>query len=352
MPMVSFESHVDELPYAHGGTAALGVLREKAEYFKVNEELSFQPSGEGEYVFLRITKTALNTEDVVKILAIHAGVTRRSVSYAGMKDRNAVTTQWFSVQLPGKEGPDWTTLNNETLKIEDITRHSKKLKRGAIKCNKFELVISQLKGDKEQLEQRLESIKAFGVPNYFMEQRFGYLCQNLSRTFDCFSKGELIKNRKMRSLFLSSARSYLFNQVLADRVRENTWDKPLDGDAFILAGTRQYFKEETITNDIQDRVLQHDIHSSGPLFGTGTVIVSDTVESIEANVMLNNKIFCNGLIKHKVESARRSLRSIPANLSFEWLSDDKLQLSFSLQSGSYATAVIRELCDTKTQHAN
>ena len=343
---MSFTTHVSDLPYAHGGSVGFGVLKEKPEYFQVTEQLSFEPSGAGEHVFLFIQKIGLNTDDIVKILAQHAGVPRRSVSYAGMKDGHGLTKQWFSVQLPGKEGPNWQQIENDSIKVEQVTRHLKKLKRGAIKFNTFDIVVSQLNVDKELLDKRVNCIKEFGVPNYFMQQRFGYLCQNLERVHTLFLKGESIKNKKMKSLLLSSARSFLFNQVLAQRVSDQNWDKALDGDAFNLNGTRQYFTEEIISSEITERLVQHDIHPTGPLFGIHHDATSGKASELENNIRIENNVFYEGLKKANMEATRRSLRVVPQELKVNLLADENLQVSFKLGSGSYATAVIRELINT------
>ena len=91
---------LDEIPRAYAELPIVGYIRSLPEDFIVDEELSFSPTGEGEHVFLQIRKTGKNTEDIARILARHAGVTRKSVSYAGLKDRNAVTSQFFSIHLP------------------------------------------------------------------------------------------------------------------------------------------------------------------------------------------------------------------------------------------------------------
>ncbi len=340
---MAYEQHVSNLPYAHGGSAGYGMLRESPSDFIVNETLSFEPSGEGEHAFVYIQKTGLNTDDVVKKLAIHANVARSTVSYAGMKDRQAITKQWFSVQLPGKQDPDWTMLNDDTLQIEQVTRHLKKLKRGTIKFNVFEIIVSKLDVDKNLIQQRALSIQKYGVPNYFMEQRFGYHCQNLSRAKNIFSRNEKIKNRKIKSLFLSSARSFLFNEVLAQRVERQTWNKAETGDAFMLDGTRQFFQFNELSTDLPERLDEHDIHSTGPLFGAGESISKGDTEIIEQTVFTKNNIFCEALIKYKVEPARRALRVVPGNFMLDWLDGNKLKLTFNLPSGSYATAVVREL---------
>lgn len=341
---MSFNSHVEGLSYVDEKPLATGQLRTLAEHFCVEETLTFTPSGEGEHVFLYIKKTGLNTDDVVKILSKHADVSRRSVSYAGMKDRHAVTKQWFSVQLPGKEGPDWAALNNELLHVELVTRHLKKLKRGTIKYNTFTIVIANTVLDKQEVNEGISRIQRDGVPNYFMQQRFGYAYQNLERAYKCFERGDSIRNKKLKGLLLSSVRSFLFNQVLTQRVADNTWNKAIAGDTYMLSGTRQSFYEDDITDELQLRVTQHDIYPTGPLFGVSSEDIDKTSEA-ECAVFSANSVFCNGLLKEKMEPARRSLRVVPEDLSCEFLDNEQLRLSFKLQSGSYATAVIRELID-------
>lgn len=346
--MMDYSKHVDALSYAHGEPDGCANLKAQVEDFRVNEVLPFEPSDEGEHEFLYVQKTGLNTEDVVKRLARHADVPRRSVSFAGMKDRQAITKQWFSVQLPGKVGPDWSLLNDAELNIENVTRHLKKLKRGSIKHNEFEITLSQLDADKALIEARVELIKQEGVPNYFMQQRFGYQCQNLRRAYELFEKKETMRNKKLRSLFLSSARSYLFNQVLSRRVGDKSWDKGLEGEVFILNGTRQFFQHDGLDEGITERLLEHDIHCSGPLFGIDDSPTSGLVKVLEDNIFSGNGVFCDGLSRAKMESSRRALRVIPQQMSVQWLAPDCLRLTFNLASGCYATAVIRELVKVAT----
>ncbi|MBQ0723897.1 MAG: tRNA pseudouridine(13) synthase TruD [Cycloclasticus sp.] len=345
---MDYAEHVEKLPYAQGKPEGVGVLKQQSGFFKVNEQLSFEPSAEGEHEFLLIEKTELNSEDVVKLLSQYSGLPRRAISFAGMKDKQAVTTQWFSLHLPGKTGPDWAQLEHPGIQVNKVTRHNKKLKKGAIKCNQFEITLSKLVVDRASIERRIELIKQAGVPNYFMTQRFGYQGQNLARAYALFLNKQTIKNRKMKGFFLSSARSYLFNLVLAQRVKEQNWNTGLTGDAFILDGTRQFFYNEVLSENITNRLLAHDIHPSGPMYGTGEHPVTEAVKQLEEQVLNDNAVFCDGLRAAKVESARRALRVVPGKLEFNWLDDNKLCLSFELASGSYATAVIRELINTTT----
>ncbi|PCI20202.1 MAG: tRNA pseudouridine synthase D [Piscirickettsiaceae bacterium] len=345
---VFFEGHVAGLPYVHGGALATALFRSKANDFIVNEQLSFSPSGEGEHAFITLKKTGLNTDSVAQTLAKFSAVKRRDVAYAGMKDRHAITTQTFSVYLPGIKDPDWSLLEDSTLKVMNVARHRKKLKKGAISANEFTITLRQCPVDREQLRQKVEKVSLMGVPNYFMEQRFGFSGHNLKQAFDIFSQHESFKSKRVKGLLLSAVRSFLFNNVLAQRVAAGTWNTAMEGDAFVLNGTRQFFVEEFIDEEIRQRIIEHDIHPSGPLFGIGSSAVFAAVKNIETSVFKENNVFCEGLIRENVDFSRRSLRVVPENLQLEMRDKETTQLSFKLPSGSYATAVLREIFDTKT----
>lgn len=342
-PSEEFTHHVPQLSFSNDGAVGSGTFRCTPEDFIVNERLSFEPSGEGEHVFLSIEKTALNTDDVAQMLAKFSSVKRRDVAYAGMKDRHAVTTQTFSVHLPGKSAPDWSELNSDNIKIIGVSRHKKKLRTGAIKNNAFTITIKNCDVGEEAFQKTFLTIKNDGVPNYFMEQRFGRNGHNLLMAYDIFSKGDVFKSKRVKGLLLSAVRSYLFNLVLSQRVNDGTWNKGLTGDAFVLAGTRQFFVEESITEDIIDRLESHDIHPSGPLYGVGTATSHSVVEEIETLILKEHDIFCDGLLREKVAYSRRALRVLPKKMRIKDIDETTKQLSFELASGSYATAVLREL---------
>lgn len=330
----------------HGGVVGKGVIRQCPEDFIVNEQLSFEPSGEGEHVFLQLKKTSLNTDSVAQTIAKFAKVKRMAVAYAGMKDRHAVTSQTFSIHLPGKELPNWKLLEEPAIKILNTTRHRKKLKMGAIKANDFCITIKDCDVDEQALSKKVTEIGRHGVPNYFMEQRFGYSGHNLTLAYQIFSQQESFKSKRIKGLMLSAVRSYLFNLVLAKRIINSSWDKALDGDVFILNGTRQFFVEKTIDDVIIDRLLCHDIHPSGPLYGVGETAVTGVVAKVERDVFNENAIFCDGLLREKVGVSRRALRVVPDNMVLEHIDETTKRISFCLPSGSYATAVLRELFDT------
>ena len=258
---------MSELPYACGTPPLAARLRASPEDFQVEEILGYDADGVGEHVLLWVEKRGANTDWVARELAKFAGVPQVAVGYAGMKDRHAVTRQTFSVQLAGKPDPDWSTFPHAEVKVLAATRHSRKLKRGALRGNRFVLVLREVEGDRAAAEQVLQQIAVRGVPNYYGEQRFGREGGNVEQARAMFG-GRRVERDK-RSFLLSAARSHIFNNVLAARVERDAWDKPLDGEIWSLAGSRSWFGPEPFTDVLAERLVRADIHPSGPLWGQG-----------------------------------------------------------------------------------
>jgi len=329
---------------AYGGAQSTGVIRRSADDFIVNEIQSFELSGEGEHAFLHIEKCNENTDFIARLLSRFAGVRQRDVSYAGLKDRHARTTQWFSVWLPGKPDPDWSELNSDTLKILQVTRHSRKLKRGSLAGNQFILKIRDWQGDKAILEQQLNLIKQQGVPNYFGEQRFGREGANINKALALFAGEKLSRN--LRGMYLSAARSLLFNQIVSLRVKNATWNQALEGDLLMFNDSHSFFKADLIDASVNERIQNLDIHPTAALWGKGELETSQTVAEIENQIISEHSEIGKGLIKFGLEQDRRAMRSQVKNLQWQFLDSECLELQFSLNAGSYATAVLREIIDT------
>lgn len=334
------ESILPLWPYAYGGPSGSGDLKAEPDDFFVEEQLSFEPEGSGEHVFLFVEKIGENTEYIARLLARHAGVRQRDIGYAGLKDRHGRTRQWFSIWLPGQDDPDWTALESKSLKILQSTRHARKLKRGVLNGNRFCLKVRNWQGDREATERQLQLIKTQGFPNYFGEQRFGHQGRNIDKALDMFA-GTRVKPEQ-RSLYLSAARSYLFNLILAERVRQQTWNHAIRGDVCKLNQSNSHFLPENIDASLQARLADGDIHISGALWGKGNNPVSEDALAIEQAVASRYPAIAEGLIKAGLEHDRRSLRAIPQQLNWTF-GDGNFTLSFSLPAGSYATALLREI---------
>jgi tRNA pseudouridine13 synthase len=328
-------------PYVYGQPSGQGKIRSLPEDFIVRENLSFEPSGSGEHAFLQIEKTGENTEYVARQLARFAGVRQRDVSYAGLKDRHAVTTQWFSVWLPGKADPDWSLFESDSIRVLHAVRHARKLKRGVLSGNSFELNIRDWQGDKDKTIAQLQLIKVNGIANYFGSQRFGHEGQNVTKALSLFQG--MKAGREQRSVYLSAARSYLFNQVLAYRVEQQNWNQPVAGDTFVFDQSHSYFKSEQPDQDIVRRLAANAIHPTGPLWGRGEMGVSADALAIEQAVIERYPDLVQGLLKSEVDMDRRALRVCVQDLQWQFISDAILQLHFTLPAGSYATSVLREI---------
>jgi tRNA pseudouridine13 synthase len=347
----SESSHIASLAYAWGRPLATARLRQSANDFQVDEQLGFDLSGAGEHAFVQIRKQQLNTEQVARQLARLAQVKARDVSFSGMKDRNAVTTQWFSVHLPGMPEPDWSVLNSEQMQVLQQGRHRQKLRRGSHRANRFVIILREVlldvQGEHAQLDQRLQTIAQHGVPNYFGPQRFGNGEANIARAIAMLSGQLRVKDRHQRSLYLSTARALLFNKVLSRRVEQGNWNCALPGDAMMLQGSHSFFVAEEIDSEIEQRLAQHDIHPSGPLWGRGALATQAETRDLELAVLEDDTALCAGLEQAGLSQERRALRLLTEDLHWQWLSDDALQLSFALPRGAYATSVIRECCVTE-----
>ena len=335
---------MSDLPYAYGTPPLAAQLRSSPEDFLVEEILGYEADGEGEHALLWVEKRGANTDWVARELARFAGVPPLAVGYAGLKDRHAVTRQAFTVQLAGKPDPDWHAFPHAEVKVLAAARHKRKLKRGALRGNRFVLVLRQVEGDRARAEEVLGRIAARGVPNYFGEQRFGRGGGNVEQARAMFAGRRV--DRDKRSFLLSAARSHLFNEVLAARVERDAWDRPLDGEIWSLAGTRSWFGPEPFDAALADRLARGDIHPSGPLWGQGETPARGEAAELETAIALANADLVEGLAAARMDQERRPLRLMPQQLRWRWLESDALELAFELPAGAYATVVVRELART------
>jgi tRNA pseudouridine13 synthase len=327
-------------PRAHGQPLFAALLRHRKEDFDVTEELGFELSGDGEHDFLFVEKTGVNTEWLARQLASFAAVPAKDVGYSGLKDRHAVARQWFSI--PRWKQPDWATLQVDGVRLLEIGRNARKLRRGAHKNNHFKIVLRNVPEDSNALaavDERLQSIRKEGVPNYFGEQRFGRGGGNVALA-NQWASGRRLPRHK-RSIAISSARSYLFNELLAARVSDATWNTLVAGDVANLDGSGSVFDVAVPDDELCGRCRELDIHPTALLWGDGLALESAPP---------GHEDWLLALAKARVQPARRSLRL--KVLDLQWQVDrDSLTLSFGLTRGAFATSVVRELASC-TDFAN
>lgn len=362
-------------PLAYGEPSLRAQLKSENSHFIVHEQLGFVPSGDGEHSYLELESNGENTQWIAEQMATALGFKAVDIGFCGLKDRHAITRQWFSIYdpkhrlQPSSEDEVRAALaaalpNSQLL---TLTRGQAKLRRGMHAGNGF-IITLLLEGElgpqnMQSLEAKLHSIKTQGVPNYFGLQRFGrngnnlveferFLHQqNVQREADLSDAGskKRRKPRKPKGIILSSARSFLFNKVLAARVNSNTWCDALLGDVLmsdVLLGN------VTVLGDAQTQLAQvqkplKDLPTA-PLWGRGRSQTSQDALMVE-NAALEPLIHWANALEHLgLNQERRSLCSLPRELAWSFDNKDErssLRLIFSLPPGEYATGVLREICD-------
>ena len=331
---------IPEWAYAHGAGLFPATIRSVPSDFVVTENCTIEFSGEGEHDYLLIEKTGNNTHWVAECLAKHAGVPLRDVGYAGLKDRHAVTRQWFSVRRLGVVS--WDALAEEGVAILEQQRHRRKLRRGAHKGNKFRIALrsDEIDFHVDELDARLTVIAKQGVPNYFGEQRFGRGGGNIDLCKAMFAGRRL--SRAKRSIALSSARSLIFNTILDQRVRDGSWNTILPGELANLDGSASVFAVDEVTDELIARCNAYDIHPSGSLWGDGSPRSSGDVAGLETESAAAHGEIAAGLVAARLDSASRALRLLVSKMQWN-VEDGVLWLEFELVKGGYATAVLREI---------
>ncbi|WP_414148191.1 tRNA pseudouridine(13) synthase TruD [Erwinia sp. BNK-24-b] len=330
--------------WLYGQPAASGVVKANPEDFLVVEDLGYRPDGDGEQVLVRIRKNGCNTRFVAEALAKFAGIHPRDVSFAGMKDRHAVTEQWFCLRIPGKETPDFNSLQLEGCEVLESARHRRKLRTGALQGNAFTLILRQV-SDRADVEKRLQQVAESGFPNYFGEQRFGHDNNNLTMAKRWAADEIRVRERNKRSFLLSAARSALFNQVASDRLtKQGSLTKVMPGDALQLTGRGSWFvAEEAELTTLQVRTDNNELRITAPLPGSGDWGSKGEALAFEQQSLAHEAALIALLEREKVEAARRALLVVPRDLRWNWWDDVTVELAFWLPAGSFATSLVREL---------
>lgn len=332
-----------EWPISLGAPRHTGCFRESPEAFRVEEVLPFEPEGAGEHLWLECEKRNLSTAQLVRHLGERLEVAPRAIGVSGRKDHRALTRQWVSVALPGRPTPPdpAALLECAGVRVLRHARHPRKLKRGVHCANRFALWVTGEAACQGSLQARFEVLADTGVPNYFGPQRFGHQGSNLTRARALMADGWR-KKRDPEGMLLSSARSFLFNEVLAARIENGGWCRGLDGDVFGLDGSASRFAGETLDETLRARLARLDIHPTGPMWGRGPLGTTLEAAALERRVIEREPALTRGIEAAGADMARRPLR---VRLAAPWVecAAGGAWLYFELPRGSFATAVLREL---------
>lgn len=348
---------VPKTPAAWGDPLFNAEFKLEPSDFQVAEQLDIAFDGIGEHLYLHIEKTSVNTDEVAELLALAYAVDSKAIGFAGMKDRHAVTSQWFSITTPANEEAFQAQIRQfnsaeKSLRILEISRHTRKLRRGAHSANRFVIRLKQVESASNSsfgvmqtaLDTRIESIATQGFPNYIGPQRFGFGGQNLTRAQQWFKQPKKRASRQQRSLWLSAVRSALFNLVCAKRVQTGSWQNLLNGEPAILNGSNSFF--DTASSDsaeLQSRVKAFDIHPSAPWWGRGSSMATGECSEFEESILADLDDCKIGLERAGLKQERRAIRAQAIDLNCRWINESTIELSFLLSPGVFATTLLSEL---------
>jgi len=338
---------ISALPYisnSYQGTG--GIIKAKAEHFQVNEVPAYLPSGEGEHLFVNITKTGITTKDVQKALAGLYDIPPRDVEFAGIKDKHAITSQYFSIWLSENQDKEriYELEKELPVKINSMDFHNRKIKSGHLKGNVFRIKITETDIPLEEAEERakniIEVIHKKGLPNYYGQQRFGMHGDNAERGLKILKGEEKIKNKWLRRFLLSSYQSYLFNYYMKKRIENKLFDKMLTGDVAKKQDTGGVFIVDDKEAE-QKRLDNKEISFTGPIFGKKMKQAVDEAGEFENAILSENDVTPEEFRNAKLTGSRRAGIILPdIDLVRE---EDGLVLTFFLPKGAFATVVLREI---------
>jgi tRNA pseudouridine13 synthase len=333
--------HAFDPPRGSGPALGSGTLRAEPDDFIVEEDLGFLPSGTGQHVLLKVRKRDANTQWVARALANTCRCRPMDVGFAGLKDRRAVAVQWFTVPKTEQPLGAWASVLTPEFEVLEAHAHSRKLPRGALAGNRFAIRVRDVTVGDDELAARLELIRNQGVPNYFGPQRFGREGSNLLR----ISVGLRALRPQERGFVLSAGRSLIFNAVLAERVRDGSWDRLEVGDMANLDGRGSIFAVDNADATLRERGEKLDIHPTGPMWGRGTPQTRDRVLEMENRVSAGLSPAPELVEEAGMAQERRALRLAVRDL--EWAREpNAVMIRFRLTKGSFATTVLREIFDT------
>ncbi len=338
----------DLLPYLTADLAGVGgTLKEQPEDFVVEELPAYEPSGEGEHLFLWLQKRDVAGEDLLRHVARRLNISSRDIGMAGVKDRRAITRQWVSV--PARCEPMVAEIDSDQVRVLRAARHGNKLRTGHLRGNRFSIRVRNTgEAAADRATRVAEAIGRLGFPNYFGAQRFGQEQQTLQLGLDLVSGKASprsispARRRFLLRMALSAVQSALFNAVLAARLRNGRLHTVLAGDVMQVRASGGQFPVEDAAAE-QQRFDARETVLTGPLFGPKMIAAQEAAAAAEGAVLADWNLSPADFTRFSklTSGTRRPLLVWPGNLSIQAEGQD-LRIDFDLPSGSYATSLLRE----------
>ena len=326
-----------------------GRIKAEPSHFRVEEIPLYEPSGEGEHVYVRLTREGLTTRELQLRLAKLFGLKPADVGVAGLKDKRARTTQTFSIHLPDPRiSPEVVARKIEEalpVTVEGAKRHRNKLRTGHLKGNRFRVLITEIPLDPEEALRRAEAIaealQERGVPNYYGEQRFGVDARNAERGRKILLGQEEPKlSRWTRKLLLSAFQAHLFNEWLALRIERGLFARLLEGDVAQVLATGGLFEVRDVEAE-RSKFERGEIAYTGPIYGAKMRRAQGLPGELEREILEREELSPEHFRRAKLRGSRRPGRLPLRDISLE-PAPEGLWLEFELPKGAYATALLRE----------
>ena len=331
------------LPFISAAIPGIGgILRTEPEDFIVQEIPAYEPSGEGEHLILEITKRQVTTQAIANELSRLLGCDLDAIGFAGMKDRQAVTTQRFSV--PSIQDAS-AKLKECSAKIKILGLHRNKIRKGHLLGNSFRIRIRQAHPDWQKRCQEIEAlINAQGFPNFYGPQRFGRDGSNAAIGEKALKTGKLFGPKWRKWLMISALQSQLFNEYLCQRIADGLFAAALPGDVFGHLPRGGVFVSNSPSEE-QPRLDSFEISPMGPIYGYKMMKAQGQAWLREEMILKKHDIDLDSFRVLKAEGSRRRTRLRPANFHIE-IQDGDPVFCVELPSGTYATVFLNEFMKT------
>jgi tRNA pseudouridine13 synthase len=320
-----------------------GRIKSEPEDFEVEEIPAYQPSGQGEFLYLWIEKRSMGAEYFTRQVARRLDIPPGEVGTAGLKDRHAITRQLVSVPVSAE--PRLAQLDGDGIRVLNVSRHGNKLKPGHLRGNRFRILVRGVSGDAaQQLPSLVKTIREQGLPNFYGSQRFGKDGETVRLGLD------LVAGRRtgrvspfLRKLALSAVQSALFNHYVSCRLRDGVLRRVLPGDVM----AKWPFGGMFVTQDVfaeQKRLEAREIIPAGPMFGRKMFAAAAEAAQREQAVLQEASLAPEAFHGFgKLLSGTRRYTFVYVDDLTASLETAGIRASFTLPAGSYATILLREL---------
>ncbi|RXK13433.1 pseudouridine synthase [Halarcobacter mediterraneus] len=302
------------------------------------EENPIRFTQRGNFIVMKIKKQELGTWDLLDTLARNLKIYENEIGYAGLKDKNATTTQYISI--PKKYSKELKKFKHKKVTILDTVLHSNKLSIGDLESNSFTINLHEVQlEDLGKIEKILKQISKIGMPNYFGYQRFGIDAEeNFEKAKNLIYGDLIIKDRKLSKMLISMYQSYFFNSWLVERLKLSDDEyKLLDGDVFKQYSNNKFFTPKSLNDSIIKDFTNKKIMFTGLLPGRKVFRSLSKARQIEEK-------FDDLYIQEK--GLRRDALVYPKDISVNYNKENKVcTLRFTLPKGSYATVLIENIAN-------